>query len=191
MHKQRLSILQWETLGQQLSNSINNLPIGLRNKTECLENLDLLTPNRLLLGYNNNRCPTVPLVLGEDLRSIVEQNSDVVQTWFKEWLVSCVPQLVEQPKWFLTERSVCVGDVVLFLKSDSEIQKLYQYGIVRNTVESRDGLIREILVEYQNHTENTKRTTKRCVRDVIVIHPVEELGISKELHEFSESIKHN
>ena len=135
VHKQRLSILQWETLGQQLSNSINNLPIGLRNKTECLENLDLLTPNRLLLGYNNNRCPTVPLVLGEDLRSIVEQNSDVVQTWFKEWLVSCVPQLVEQPKWFLTERSVCVGDVVLFLKSDSEIQKLYQYGIVRNTVE--------------------------------------------------------
>ena len=131
------------------------------------------------------------MVLAEDYKSIVAQNSRIVQTWFKEWLVSYVPQLVEQPKWFLTERSLCVGDVVLFLKADSEIQKLYQYGIIRITFESRDGLIREVLVEYQNHTENTKRTTKRCVRDVIVIHPVEELGISKELHEFSESTKSN
>ena len=191
VHKERLSILQWETLAQQLSNSINNLPIGLRNKSECLENLDLLTPNRLMLGFNNDRSPTVPLVLAEDYKSIVAQNSGIVKSWFKEWLVSYVPQLVDQPKWFLTERSICVGDVVLFLKADSEIQKLYQYGIVRNTFESRDGLIREVLVEYQNHSENVKRTTKRCVRDIVVIHPVEELGISKELHALSESTKIN
>ena len=91
----------------------------------------------------------------------------------------------------MTERSLCVGDVVLFLKADSEIQMLYQYGTVRNTFESRDGLIREVLVEYQNHSENVKRTTKRCVRDIVVIHPVEELGISKELHALSESTKIN
>ena len=30
----RLSIMQWETLGIQISNSINNLPIGVENKTE-------------------------------------------------------------------------------------------------------------------------------------------------------------
>ena len=34
--KNRLSVLQWETLGQQISNSIN-MPIGLGNKTELLE----------------------------------------------------------------------------------------------------------------------------------------------------------
>ena len=53
---QRLSVLQWETLGQQIANSVNNLPIGLNNRTNSLENLDLITPNRLLLGRNNNRC---------------------------------------------------------------------------------------------------------------------------------------
>ena len=34
--KNRLSVLQWETFGQQISNSIN-MPIGLGNKTELLE----------------------------------------------------------------------------------------------------------------------------------------------------------
>ena len=44
-----MSVLQWETLGQQISNSINNMPIGLGNKTELLENLDVLIPNRLVV----------------------------------------------------------------------------------------------------------------------------------------------
>ena len=34
--KNRLSVLQWETLSQRISNSIN-MPIGLGNKTELLE----------------------------------------------------------------------------------------------------------------------------------------------------------
>ena len=45
IHKERLSTLQWETLGIQIANSINNMPIGLGNKVESVENLDILTPN--------------------------------------------------------------------------------------------------------------------------------------------------
>ena len=45
MHNERLSIIQWETLGDQIANSINNLPIALGNVVQDLENLDLLTPN--------------------------------------------------------------------------------------------------------------------------------------------------
>ena len=68
-----LSILQWETLGQQICNSINNVPIGVGNKSEMLENLDILTPNRLILGRNNSRCPTAPLIIKNDARRIIEQ----------------------------------------------------------------------------------------------------------------------
>ena len=53
VHNERLSVIQWETLMQQISNSINNLPIGLKNTTEDLENVDTITPNRLILGRNN------------------------------------------------------------------------------------------------------------------------------------------
>ena len=54
VNKIRLSMLQWETLTQQICNSINNMPIGLGNKTEFLGSLDILTPNKLILGRNNS-----------------------------------------------------------------------------------------------------------------------------------------
>ena len=60
MNKERLSVIQWETLMQQISNSTNNLPIGVKNKVEKFENLDIITANRIILGRNNNRCPQTP-----------------------------------------------------------------------------------------------------------------------------------
>ena len=39
LNNYRLSVMQWETLGSQIANSINNLPTGLSNKTEKIENL--------------------------------------------------------------------------------------------------------------------------------------------------------
>ena len=100
MNNRRLSIIQWETLAQQIANSINNLPIGIGNHTEGLENIDLITPNRLLLGRNNNRCPTYPLELTHDTKKIIETNSEIFKVWFKSWLVSYVPSLIDKPKWF-------------------------------------------------------------------------------------------
>ena len=43
VHNVRLSILEWETLCAEISNSINNLPIVIENETDELENLDLIT----------------------------------------------------------------------------------------------------------------------------------------------------
>ena len=70
------------------------MPIGLRNKCKLLENLDVLTPNRLILGRNNNRNPTTPLKVSHDLRSTI------IKTWFNKWLISYVPTLLDKPKWF-------------------------------------------------------------------------------------------
>ena len=177
---QRLSIIQWETLAQQVVNSINNLPIGLGNKVESLENIDLVTPNRLLLGRNNNRCPTEPLLLSQDVKKIISTNADIFRVWFKTWLVSCVPVLIEQPKWFKTSTNLQVGDVVLFLKNEKELETQYQYGMVSKVYPGSDGLIRSVDVDYQNHSENVRRTTKRGVRNLVVIHSVHEIGGSQE-----------
>ena len=99
--------------------------------------------------------------------------------------MSYVPTLVPQPKWFETNRSISVGDVVLFSKSDKEFENVYQYGLVKKTHVSKDGLIRSVDVEYQNSNEGTKRSTKRGVRELIVIHPFDELGLSKELFDLA------
>ena len=99
MKNERLSVIQWETLMQHISNSVNNLPIGVKNKVEKLENLDIITPNRLLLGRNNNRCPNAPLEISNDYKRIIETNANIFKAWFKAWLISYVPSLIERPKW--------------------------------------------------------------------------------------------
>ena len=101
-----------------------------------------------------------PLEVKDDHRRIIESNREIYEVWFKEWLVSCVPSLVDRPKWFVTDRNICVGDVVLFLKSEQEFDRHYQYGIVTTTYEGKDGIVRVVEVEYQNSSESIKRTTE-------------------------------
>ena len=120
-----------------MANSVNNIPIGLKNKCELLESLDILTANRLLLGRNNNRNPTVPLKVTHDLRQIIESNNSIMNVWFQNWLICHVPTLLEQPKWFVNDRDLTVGDVVLILKSDKEFDRQYQYGLVDKTFKGR------------------------------------------------------
>ena len=132
--------------------------------------VDILTPNRLILGRNNNRNPTEPLKIEKDIRRIIESNNKIFEVWFKEWLTSYVPSLVEKPKWFITEKNVSIGDVILFLKSEKEFDRQYQYGIIIDYIKSRDAIIRTVEIEYRNHNENMKRRTRRGVRDLIVIH---------------------
>ena len=51
----RTDLLTLETNLAWVCNEINSLPICLGSKTEGLGSLDILTPNRLLLGRNNRR----------------------------------------------------------------------------------------------------------------------------------------
>ena len=146
MNNRRLSVIQWETLAQQVANSINNLPVGLGKYVEGIENLDILTPNRLILGRNNSRSPVGPLELTRDTGKIIQKNSEIFKVWFKGWLVSHVPNLIDRPKWFQNDKSISEGDIVLFLKSEKEFNEEYQYGIIKSTKISKDGLIRTVEV---------------------------------------------
>ena len=171
----------------QISNSINNMPLGLKTKSGHLESLDLLTPNRLILGRNNDRCPNKPLVICPDHVKMIESNANIFRSWFNAWIVSYVPTLIERPKWHKNSGNIQVGDVVLFLKSEKEYDLQYQYGMVKLLHQSRDLNVRKVDVEYQNHNEGIKRTTTRGVREVVVIYPIEELDIYEQLHELYES----
>ena len=55
--KTTVSLLQWETLIQYITNTVNKLPIGLGNRVASLEELDLITPDRLLLGRKTQDHP--------------------------------------------------------------------------------------------------------------------------------------
>ena len=94
---------------------------------------------------------------------------------------------MNQPKWFKSDDSINIGDIVLFLKLDNLLCSTYQYGIVETTVADKDGKIRKVEVKYKNSNENTFRKTFRAVRELMVIHYEDELSISEELFEMNPS----
>ena len=180
---ERLSILQWETIGAEIGNSINDLPLALGNKVADLENMDLITPNRLKLGRNNDRSPVGAMNVTSDPTKFATVNKQIFNAWFDAWLISHVPKLMHHPKWFNSDSDLEKGDIVLFLKHDNSLSADYQYGMVENIHKSVDGKIRSVDIKYRNYNENVDCVTHRAARQVVVIHQVHDLDIMVELGE--------
>ena len=183
VQNERLSVIQWETLAAEIANTINDQPLTLGNVVDDFENADILTPNRLRLGRNNNRSPEGPMTITNVPEKFIKDNEKIFTTWFETWLVCHVPKLVHQPKWFNADQDIKEGDVVLFTKQDSSISRSYQYGKITKTYVSADRKIRKVDVKYRNSNEKVDRETTRAVRQLIMIHPVDETSLFEELHE--------
>ena len=53
--------------------------------------------------------------------------------------------------------------------------------MIESVNRSKDDKVRTVSVRYRNHNENVNRITKRAVRDLVLIHHVDELDIISEL----------
>ena len=183
--KERLPVIQWETLGDEIANCVNDLPLALKHVAGNIEQLDVLTPNRLLLGRNNDRSPFGPVRITNDPGKLIARNEEIMTSWFEVWMISYVPKMMEQPKWYKSDRGVKVGDVVLFMKKEKEYAGYYQYGMIKKIEVGKDGKVRSAIVEYQNHNEDSKRESRRAIRDLVMVHPIDELGLIREIGEIA------
>ncbi|XP_066927931.1 uncharacterized protein [Clytia hemisphaerica] len=102
-HKEKLSLLQWETLSATMANTINNLPLALGNIVGDFECMDFITPNRLLLGRNNDRSPEGNVIYTDNPSKILQANEQIYQSWLEIWLIAHVPKLMKQRKWYQTD----------------------------------------------------------------------------------------
>ena len=92
--------VQWETVAAEVSNAINDLPLALGNIVSDFKNMDLIIPNRLKLGRNNERSPVSPMKVVGNHPRVLEENKKIFNIWFETWLISHILKLMEQPKWF-------------------------------------------------------------------------------------------
>ena len=106
-----------------------------------LENVDLITPCRLRLGRNDQRSPVGPLKVTGKITRFLKLNEQIYNTWSEYWLISCVPKLMRQPKWFKCDEDLKNGDIVLFIKQEGNISGNYQYGMVSDVKKRIDGEI--------------------------------------------------
>ena len=114
--------MQWETFCARTANCINDLPLGIRDFDGHVDTLDIITPNRLRLGRNNERSPAGRFDVPNNSSRIIQQNQQIFNAWFEVWLT--------KPKWFKSEVNLQKGDVVLFAKQDSVLCATYQFGVV-------------------------------------------------------------
>ena len=177
----KLSTIEWETLCAEIANSVNNLPVVIGNETSELENLDLITPNRLRLGRNNSRSPIGVVEITDRLDRILQINSDIFNAWWEAWLTSAIPKLVPQPKWFRNDEDIKVGDVVLFKRTEGSLAGEYKYGMVDEVHRGDDDRIRSVVLRYKNASEEIERKTVRAVRSLVIVHRIDEINIIEEL----------
>ena len=123
------SILDWETTFYYISNLFNNMPMGRLSTRKSLtfDVLEILTPNRLLLGRNNQRSPNFMIEeKGVTYNDRLSKNSKINKAWFT-LLERLLPDLIDRPKWHKSsEIFPVIGDYVLFKHKESSAGKEHE-----------------------------------------------------------------
>ena len=84
MLNERLSVIQWETYGAEIANKINDLPLAIGNILSDFEIIDLITPNRLKLGRNNDKSPSGCVKITSDSKKILETNRNIINNMVRK-----------------------------------------------------------------------------------------------------------
>jgi hypothetical protein len=183
--KIKMDLLSFETAFAFVANSLNNLPLCLGENYRDLGELDLLTPNRLILGRNNRRAMSGPCTVEKPSRMLDTMDA-IHQAWWKVWGDERLTRFVAQPpKWLKSDPNLKVGDIVIFRKKESELTlKSSVWSIGRVVVadpSSKDGVVRDVTIEYKNASESKFRQTHRAARSVAVLHKEGDIEFTVKL----------
>ena len=112
---------------------------------------------------------------------ILKKTRKIFSSWFETWLIAHLPRLTNHSEWFSLDHDIKIRGVALFLKHDGVLSSSCQYGMVNEIVPSKYVVICKVIVRYRNHQENVDRYTIRSIRDLMLIHPIDELNLMEEL----------
>lgn len=150
-----------------------------------VDNMDLITPNRLKYGRNNDMAPVAPVVITNDPRKITMATWRAFETWWQNWLDFALPKLMDKPQSSKENRDLEVGDVVLMKKQEGDMAGYYRFGMVDKLLESADGIVRKVKISYRNVGEQVDRTSTRGVSGLVLIRKCDELDIWTAMFEAS------
>ena len=108
-----------------------------------------LTPNHLLLLRSG---PTIPpgIFVKQDLyRKRWRKVQYMADVFWKRWLTKYLPTLQQRQRWLRTKRNLKVGDLVL-LKHDNTVRLRWPLGLIVNTYQGSDSLVRSVQVKTQS-----------------------------------------
>ena len=182
----RLHSMGLQTLCKIVENTLNGFPLGYSYHQDDSNKalLKLISPNMLRHGRNNNRAVEGPVKLSQDHKKMLADIDKKTEAWFRLWVDTYVPRLLEQKKWFKSDKDLMVDDVVIFQKEESAMgPKDWTMGVVDEAIKSRDDLVRRVIIRYQNHNEEQTRYTERSVRKIVKLFNIEDEELQDDLAE--------
>ena len=187
----RLHATGFQTLLKLIENQLNNFPLGYVYGRDQDNNplLKMITPNMLRVGRSNERALDGPMRMPSGDGELLKEVEKAYNSWFKVWNASYVPKLLSQPKWFKQDRDLLEGDIVMFQKSESSLDSRWTLGTVDQLVRGRDGLVRRVIVRYQNAKEEFHRLTDRNLRKLVKIWSCDDLNTDEELAELQRRLR--
>ena len=113
----------------------------------------------------------------------------IQKAWFLAWSEQVIQKYIPRSlQWTNTSYQPKVNDIVIFVKAESEIvlgDKVWRLGRITEAHPSKDGLIRQVTIEYKTNNEKTFRSTNKTPRQIAVIHKEEESELIPILNEAS------
>lgn len=111
VHNQRLSVPEFQTLCSEVSNLLNERPIGSLPSLDS--ELNILTPNSLLLGCATAVNPRGWQPQGSSINTCYRIVQALTEEFWKKWTELYAPTLIVQRKWNTASRNLKPGDVVI------------------------------------------------------------------------------
>ena len=164
-------LLAWETIFAKIADHIDNLPIA-RGSQRAPTDLgwEVITPNRLKLGRNNFRQLEGDVVLSSGPQTMLDRNRKLQERWYAIF-IERIHLLIPRP---VTSnlRTLCSGDVVLFVFQDSVVASKsgWRLGIIVRQISRSTFEIR-----YSNLIGGRPKLIQRDARHISLIYGVDEI----------------
>ena len=151
VHGQRLSASEHLAIAYEVANLMNERPMGTMVAPDS--EVNILTPNCLLLGRASARNPGGWLPGVGNMNARLQLVSAVADAFWKEWRKLYAPTLIRQSKWHKAYRNFKVDDVVL-VSDNNELRGEYRIARVVSVNPGIDGQVRKVQVAYKNYKSN-------------------------------------
>ena len=183
--EQILSLYEMMTLMCEISNLVNQRPIGI--KPNSYVHPEFLSPNSLYLGRCSDRISSGPFaktgIPFEDPKQIQNRFrlvQAITDQFWKNWNQTYFPTLLVQQKWHTSKRNVRKQDICL-LKDDTSYRSDWRLAKVTDVYPDQLGRVRNVellVMPRQNSSLSYKPVggmqLKRHVSKLIVLVPYED-----------------
>ena len=165
MNEQPVDDEAFHTFLIEVERILNDRPL-VRNTSQA-DNLDPLTPSKLLLLHSNSCLPSGVFVDKDRYRRRWRQAQLLANTFWKRWLREYLPTLQRRRKWLKPKRNLALKDLVLLVDKDCPRGK-WPMAIVEEVFPDEKGVVRQVTVRTANGR------LKRDIRKLCLLEGVEE-----------------